>query len=103
MIKIILLHIFLLLDGATVIQAEDSASFLQQETTKLDDWFENLDITPDIVDKLASDNKTVVAATALEVLKTHLQKKGISLTLSPEEARFKDLFIFFPHRFIIFA
>merc|ERR1712142_564056 len=90
MIKIILLHIFLLLDGATVIQAEYSASFLQQESTKLDDWFENLDITPDIVDKLASDNKTVVAATALEVLKTHLRKKGISLTLSPEEARFSQ-------------
>merc|ERR1711872_1126667 len=60
------------------------------ENTKLDDWLENLDITPAIVEKLASDNKTVVTATAIAVLKNQLQKKAISLSLSPEEARFSQ-------------
>merc|ERR1719481_819100 len=60
------------------------------ENTKLDDWLENLDITPDIIEKLASDNKTGVTATAIAVLKNQLQKKGISLSLSPEEARFSQ-------------
>jgi len=62
----------------------------QNANTKLDNWLEKLDITPDIVEKLASDNKTVVTATAIAVLKNQLQKKGISLSLSPEEARFSQ-------------
>merc|ERR1719206_937741 len=61
-----------------------------EETSKIEDWLENLDITPDILDKLTSDNKTLVTATAVDVLKNHLQKKGISLSLSPEEARFSQ-------------
>jgi len=57
---------------------------------KLDNWFENLDITPDMVDKLGSDDKSVVTATVAEVLRKHLTKKGISLDISPEEARFSQ-------------
>jgi len=66
------------------------AHLAHAENTKLDDWFESLDITPDMVDKLSSDNKTEVTATVAEVLRKHLQKKGISLEISPEEARFSQ-------------
>jgi len=68
----------------------NSTNLEQTANTKLDDWLENLDITPDIVEKLASDNKTVVTATAIAVLKNKLQKNGISLSLSPKEARFSQ-------------
>ena len=35
---------------------------------KLDNWLENLDITPDMIDKLTNGNKTVVTATIADVL-----------------------------------
>jgi len=88
MVRTVLLHIVLLL-GLTVALGEDDAS-LQEATSKLENWLENLDITPDIFEKLTSGDKTVVTATALDVLKNRLQKKGISLSLSPEEARFSQ-------------
>ena len=58
--------------------------------SKLDNWLENLDITPDMIDKLTSSNKTVVTATVAEVLRKQLAKKDISLDISPEEARFSQ-------------
>ena len=58
--------------------------------SKIDNWLENLDITPDMIDKLTSDNKTVVTATIAEVLQKQLAKKDISLSISPEEARFSQ-------------
>ena len=58
--------------------------------SKLDNWLENLDITPDMIDKLTSGNKTVVTATVAEVLRKQLAKKDISLDISPEEARFSQ-------------
>ena len=76
----LLLNILLLL-GVTLAPADDS---------RLDTWFENLDITPDMVDKLGSGDKTVVTATIADVLRKHLNKKGISLNISPDEARFSQ-------------
>jgi len=57
---------------------------------KIDDWLDNLDITPDMIDNLTSGNKTVVTATIAEVLRKQLVKKDISLNISPEEARFSQ-------------
>merc|ERR1712013_809899 len=85
MVKAVLLLISLLL-GTIVALGENNTSL--EETSKIEDWLENFDITPDILDKLTSDNKTLVTATAVDVLKNHLQKKGISL--SSEEARFSQ-------------
>eukprot|EP00092_Neocalanus_flemingeri_P033188 GFUD01036094.1.p1 GENE.GFUD01036094.1~~GFUD01036094.1.p1 ORF type:complete len:342 (-),score=101.48 GFUD01036094.1:60-1085(-) len=76
-----LLLINLLLLGITLALADDS---------KLDTLFEDLDITPGMVDKLGSDDKAVVTATISEVLRKHLAKKDISLGISPEEARFSQ-------------
>jgi len=58
--------------------------------SKIDNWLENLDITPDMIENLTSDNKTVVTATIAEVLQKQLAKKDISLSISPEEARFSQ-------------
>jgi len=88
MVRAALLHTVLLL-GLTIALGENDTS-LQETTSKLENWLENLDITPDIFDKLTSGDKTVVTATAIDVLKNRLQKKGISLSLSPEEARFSQ-------------
>merc|ERR1719250_486146 len=87
MVRAVFLLISLLL-GTIVALGENNAAL--EETSKIEDWLENLDITPDILDKLTSDNKTVVTATAIDVVKNHLQKKGISLSLSPDEARFSQ-------------
>merc|ERR1719250_510424 len=87
MVRAVFLLISLLL-GTIVALGENNAAL--EETSKIEDWLENLDITPDILDKLTSNNKTVVTATAVDVLKNHLQKKGISLSLSPDEARFSQ-------------
>eukprot|EP00092_Neocalanus_flemingeri_P028733 GFUD01031196.1.p1 GENE.GFUD01031196.1~~GFUD01031196.1.p1 ORF type:complete len:331 (-),score=95.63 GFUD01031196.1:779-1771(-) len=76
-----LLLINLLLLGITLALAGDS---------RLDTLFEDLDITPGMVDKLGSDDKAVVTATIAEVLRKHLAKKDISLGISPEEARFSQ-------------
>merc|ERR1712013_939171 len=87
MVRAVLLLISLLLCTIAALGENNTAI---DETSKIEDWLENLDITPDILDKLTSDNKTVVTATAVDVLKNHLQKKGISLSLSPDEARFSQ-------------
>jgi len=87
MVRAVLLLISLLLCTIAALGENNTAI---EETSKIEDWLENLDITPDILDKLTSDNKTLVTATAVDVLKNHLQKKGISLSLSPEEARFSQ-------------
>ena len=58
--------------------------------SKLNNWLENLDITPEMIDQLTSENKTVVTATVSEVLRKQLAKKDISLDISPEEARFSQ-------------
>merc|ERR1712013_127407 len=87
MVRAVLLLISLLLCTIAALGENNTAI---EETSKIEDWLENLDITPDILDKLTSDNKTLVTATAVDVLKNHLQKKGISLSLSPDEARFSQ-------------
>ena len=58
--------------------------------SKLNNWLENLDITPEMIDQLTSENKTVVTATVSEVLRRQLAKKNIFLDISPEEARFSQ-------------
>jgi len=55
--------------------------------TKLDNWLEDLDVTPEMVDKLNSDEKAVVTATVADILRKHLNKKDMSLDISPHEAR----------------
>ena len=87
MVRTVVLHLFLLLSSIVALGDDDSSL---HQTSKIENWLENLDITPDIFDKLTSGDKTVVTATAIEVLKNQLQKKGISLSLSPEEARFSQ-------------
>merc|ERR1719312_1186276 len=87
MVRAVLLLISLLLCTIAALGENDTAI---EETSKIEDWLENLNITPDILDKLTSDNKTLVTATAIDVVKNHLQKKGISLSLSPDEARFSQ-------------
>jgi len=87
MVRTVVLHLFLLLSSIDALGDDDSSL---HQTSKIENWLENLDITPDIFDKLTSGDKTVVTATAIEVLKNQLQKKGISLSLSPEEARFSQ-------------
>jgi len=87
-VRTVFLHIVLLLGLSVALGADDAS--LQETTSKIENWLENLDITPDTLDKLTSGDKTIVTATAIDVLKNHLQKKGISLSLSPEEARFSQ-------------
>ena len=71
----------LLLYGIALTQADD---------TRLETLLTGLGITPDMLDKLGSGDNAAVTATVAEILRKHLNKKGISLDITPEEARFSQ-------------
>merc|ERR1719228_811088 len=56
----------------------------------IEDMLSDLNLTPDLVSQLLSRNSTAVRNVLAELLRNHLSKTGISLTVTPQEVRFSQ-------------